>query len=84
MTAARRPADPAAARRAAAAERSRRHYERKRAGIRVVPVELDEADTLAALVARGLVTAEALRDPAQLGYELGVLLDELAKNFSHA
>lgn len=84
MAEASRTRDAEAARKAAAAERARRRYQRKRAGIRIVPVEIDagtpdDPGTVELLVARGLITAEACSNAALLAFEIGALLTSIAE-----
>lgn len=59
-----------------AAERQRRHRERRKCGLRVVPVEMDQ-EALAELVRAGVLSDEDLTDSELLSRSLGELFEKL-------
>jgi hypothetical protein len=73
-------ADPAAVKRAQAAERQRRARERRTCGLKVYPVEAG-ADLVEALVQHGLLEPEDASDDAMIARALGQALEKI---LSHA
>ena len=62
--------------RSAAAERMRRHRERRRDGLRCLTIELRETE-IDALVRRGLINSETRNDPGAMMDALYAFLDNM-------
>lgn len=61
-----------------AAARNRRYRERRRCGLRVWPVELDEA-TIGRLIERGYVSLDDASSPDRMAQALGELIERVAE-----